>query len=203
MGRQDDPISTEIRRTARARHHAETLGFKISSDASTASFLTVLAASVPRTGRILELGTGVGVGTAALVAGVAERRDVELVTIELDEHRFAVAQSNEWPPLVKFFLGDLIELLPTLGQFDLIFADALQADDIAGGNWVGLERTIEALKPRALLLMDDMAPQSWWTAEHAANKLSVRTFLGDHSDLIVCDIMWSSGLLLCANRRNT
>jgi len=45
-------------------------GFQYSSDERVGRLLAVLAASVPEHGRILELGTGAGVGTAWLVSGL-------------------------------------------------------------------------------------------------------------------------------------
>ena len=47
--------------------------------------LAALAAAVPSGGRVLEIGTGVGVGLAWLVHGLGARRDVEVVTVELDD----------------------------------------------------------------------------------------------------------------------
>ena len=47
--------------------------------------LSTLAAAVPPGGRILEIGTGVGVGLAWLAAGLEGREDVEVLTVESDE----------------------------------------------------------------------------------------------------------------------
>ena len=63
---------------ARARANAERLGFTMSSDDETGRLLSVLASAVPAGGRILELGTGVGFGTAALVAGLVGRDDIRV-----------------------------------------------------------------------------------------------------------------------------
>ena len=116
------------------------------------SLLGALAASVPAGGRILELGTGAGYGLAWLVDGLGDRTDVEVVSVDLDDALQGQVSSTPWPPFVRFALGDGEALVPTLGRFDLIFADA------PGGKTSGLGRTIEALRPGGFLVVDDMDP---------------------------------------------
>ena len=55
-------------------------GFAMSCDPDTGRLLAVLAAAVPSRGRLLELGTGAGVGTAWLTYGLQRTTDVELLT---------------------------------------------------------------------------------------------------------------------------
>ena len=86
--------------------------------------LAALAAAVPGGGRVLEIGTGVGVGLAWLLHGLGARQDVEVVTVELDDVVQQTALSARWPPWVRFESGDGAEAVGRLGQFDLIFADA-------------------------------------------------------------------------------
>lgn len=173
-------------RRKRALEHAREQGFVMSSDEDTGQLLAVLAAVVPPNGRILELGTGTGVGTSALIA----RDDIELITVELDPAISAVAQDNDWPASVTFMVGDAVELLPTLGLFDLIYADA------QGGKWIGLDLTIAALAPRGQLLVDDMRVGDDWTVEHAGNQRGVRDALMSHPELAACEMDWSTGLIL-------
>jgi predicted O-methyltransferase YrrM len=68
---------------------ASELGFVASCDLNTAQLLSALAASKPG-GRVLELGTGVGLGTAMLLAGMdaAARLD----TVEMEGPLSAAAQ---------------------------------------------------------------------------------------------------------------
>ncbi len=179
---------------ARAHEQAERLGFTMSSDDATGRLLAVLASSVPLDGRILELGTGVGFGTASLVAGVAGRDDVRIVTVEVDEQTAKAARDNEWPPFVEFVVGDIVELLPTLGAFDVVFADA------QGGKWEGLDRTIEAVKPGGFLLVDDMAKFVGGDPQLHAKQREVTDTLLRHPQLTSCEIAWSTGLILCSKR---
>lgn len=179
---------------ARAKQHAERLGFTMSSDDETGRLLAVLASSVQRDGRILELGTGVGFGTAALVAALQTRDDVRIVTVEGDARTAAAARDNEWPSFVEFVVGDIVELLPTLGEFDLVFADA------QGGKWDALDRTIAAVKPGGFLLVDDMAKFDGGDPELHAKQQEVADTLLRHQQLTACEMAWSTGLILCSKR---
>lgn len=60
-------------RVTAAVANARELGFEMSCDPGAGALLGVLAAAVPPAGRILELGTGVGVGLSWIVDGVTGR----------------------------------------------------------------------------------------------------------------------------------
>jgi len=156
--------------------------------------LSVLAASVPANGRILELGTGAGVGTAWIICGLIGRSDVEVVTVEVEPHIAATAQRPQWPAHVQFIIGDAVEILPSLGQFDLVFADA------QGGKWERLDLTIGALQNGGFLLVDDMNPTVGWAADQVEKQSQVRDELHGHSDLVACEIDWATGVVLCVRR---
>src|SRR5689334_6368284 len=126
---------------ARAQAAAEEAGFKMSCEPDVGALLAVLAAAVPAGGRILELGTGAGVGTAWLVHGLADRSDVELITCECDPGTAAVAAQMRWPGFARLVVGDATDVTRASGSFDLVFADA------QGGKWEGLPTTIAALRP--------------------------------------------------------
>jgi predicted O-methyltransferase YrrM len=99
-------------------------GFQLAREPGVGRLLAALAAAVPSGGRVLEIGSGVGVGLAWLVHGLGARRDVEVVTVELDDEVQRTALSAPWPPQVRFESGDGAEAVGRLGQFDLIFPDA-------------------------------------------------------------------------------
>src|SRR5437762_396879 len=72
----------ELVRQALAR--AQRRDFAYSCEDPVGPLLAALAAAVPPGGRILELGTGTGVGTAWLVSGLRGRTDVAVRTGEPD-----------------------------------------------------------------------------------------------------------------------
>jgi demethylmenaquinone methyltransferase/2-methoxy-6-polyprenyl-1,4-benzoquinol methylase len=179
---------------AQASANALRCGFTLSCDPDVGRLLAVLAAAVPAGGRILELGTGAGVGTAWLVHGLADRSDVELITCECDPGTAAVAAQMRWPGFARLVVGDATDVTRASGSFDLVFADA------QGGKWEGLATTIAALRPGGHLLVDDMAPSRFADAVHATKVREVRESLISHPGLLSVVIGWSSGLILSTRR---
>ena len=177
-----------------AAERAERAGFSMSCDPGAGRLLAVLAAAVPANGRVLELGTGTGVGTAWIVHGLRERDDVEVVTVEIDAATAALAAQYRWPPQVRLLTGDALEVTRRAGRFDLIFADA------QGGKWEGLDATVAALRPGGQLLVDDMKPVAFADEHHARKAAEVRSRLLGHPDLVSVEIAWSSGLILSTRR---
>jgi predicted O-methyltransferase YrrM len=173
-----------------ATERAEHAGFTMSCDPGTGRLLAVLAAAVPAKGRVLELGTGTGVGTAWITHGLQGRDDVEVVTVEIDAATAALAAQHPWPSWVTLLTGDAVEVTRRVGSFDLIFADA------QGGKWVGLDTTVAALRPRAHLLVDDMTPGEFADDTHARKIAEVRDRLLGHLGLTSVEIAWSTGLIL-------
>jgi predicted O-methyltransferase YrrM len=166
----------------------------MSSEDGCGRFLSVLAGAVRPGGRILEIGTGSGAGLAWIVAGLGGRTDAEVHSIELDPAVFELATAVDWPSWVRLHLGDVHELYSSLGAFDLIFADA------PGGKWTDLDRTVDALTPGGLLLVDDMQPERWGSADHERLTGQVAATLLGHPGLNAVEISWSSGLILCSRR---
>ena len=180
---------------ADAARRATALGFAQSSEADVGRFLAVLAGGVPGGGRILEIGTGVGFGTAWLVEGLAGRVDVEVVSIEIEAALHAAVSVEPWPAFVRLVRGDVLELFGALGRFDLIFADA------QGGKWERLDRTIEALAIGGLLVVDDMRRPTVSIDPHQAVKTAeVRTSLLSDPRLLAIELDWASGLILARRR---
>ena len=177
-----------------ARARAEALGFELSCEDGTGRLLAVLAAAVPEGGRILELGTGVGAGCAWIVHGLGSRTDAEVVSVEFDDANAKAVASASWPSYVHLHHGDALVLLPRLGTFDLIFPDA------PAGKWTGLDRTIDALRPRGMLLVDDMIPKPDFPQEWATALERTRERLIAHPALIAAEISDLTGVIVCARR---
>jgi predicted O-methyltransferase YrrM len=176
---------------ARATAHAERAGFTMSCDPGTGAFLAVLAAAVPPGGRILELGTGAGVGTAWIVHGLGSRTDVEVVTVDINPVELTL------PSYVRAVVGDAVAVTGGEGTFDLVFADA------PGGKWHGLDVTIAALRPGGHLLVDDMTLPGSPDPYHERMTAEVRATLLEHPDLVSVPMAWASGLILSTRRGAT
>lgn len=175
---------------------AEAAGFLLACEPDVGRLLSVLAAAVPPGGRILELGTGAGVGTAWLCAGLGDRTDVSVVTVEDDPARADLAAIGGWPPFVVLERGDGLEQLARLGpsSVDLLFADC------PAGKHVGLDQSIAALRPGGVLIVDDMLPVLDWPDDLHAKQAQVRTTLFGHDDLVAVELRWSSGVILATKR---
>lgn len=193
---QPSPAASDLPATvaasyARARRH----GFTLSCEPEVGRLLASLAAGVPADGSILEMGTGVGVGTSWIVHGLGARNDVRVVSVDLDESASTIAHEATWPAWVTLRVADVLDVLGGLGGFDLIFADA------QGGKWTGLDRTIAALRPGGLLLVDDMTPPEWMDDAHERHTARVRATLLGHPDLVATELACGSGMILCTRRR--
>ncbi|MFQ5514190.1 MAG: O-methyltransferase [Myxococcota bacterium] len=179
---------------AEAQARAAAVGFEFSCEPGVGRLLAVLAAAARPGGRILELGTGVGVGLAWLVHGLGERRDVELISVDLDAGIQSVARQGSWPPFVCFELGDGAERVRELGRFELIFPDA------PGGKLFGLPHTIDALAPGGVLLADDMDLARHEDPGLRSALVAVRRQLHAHPELLVSELDTGSGVVLAARR---
>ena len=154
--------------------------------------LAVLAATTPPGGRVLELGTGFGVGLAWILTGLGSRTDVEVVSIEKDAERVASLAAIDLPDHASIVEGDIEASLPTLGQFELIFADA------EVGKWTGLELTLAALAPQGLLLVDDMDPSRYDSEVDRLAVEDVRKVLMTDSRLASVELDVASGIILAS-----
>jgi predicted O-methyltransferase YrrM len=172
--------------TARARQ----AGFPMSCDPAVGRLLAVLAAHLPEGARVLELGTGTGVGTAWIVSGLLPRTDISVTSVEKDPGTAAAAADGHWPPFVALRCDDALDVLAEGWAFDLIFADA------PGGKWDGLDRSVAALRPHGLLIVDDMAPQPNWTDSHRAAQDKVRQALVSDPRLTSAELAVGSGVIL-------
>ncbi len=171
---------------------ADEAGFPMSCDPAVGRLLAVLAAQLPDSARVLELGTGAGVGTAWIVSGLLPRTDVTVLTVENDQKTAALAARGDWPPFVELRHGDALDAVERGGPFGLIFADA------PGGKWHGLDWTIAALGRHGMLIVDDMTPLPDWTDSHRAAQERVRRTLLTVPELTSVELTHGSGVILSA-----
>lgn len=177
---------------ADGRRRATEFEFGQSCSDDVGRLLAVLAGAVPRDGRILELGTAVGVGTAWITSGLGTRSDVEVVSVESDERLSDAARTWPWPPYVAMVTADGREAIGTFGTFDLVFADA------APIKYGHIEAVLAALRPRGLLVIDDTHIGSS-AAETAREQVeTLRRFVGKHTELTSVELDWASGVIVAS-----
>lgn len=177
---------------AASRRRATDLGFRQSCNTDVGRLLAVLAGAVPRDGRILELGTGVGVGTAWITSGLGLRSDVEIVSVESDERLSDATRTWPWPPYVTMVTADGRDVLGALGTFDLVFADA------APIKYGHIEAVLAALRPRGLLVIDDTPLGSSAVETVREHVETLRRLISEHAELTSVELDWAGGLIVAS-----
>lgn len=138
------------------------LNFGMGSEPLTGALLRTLAAAKP-SGRLLELGTGTGIATAWLLAGMDGAST--LVSVDTDSNVQAVAREVfATDPRLTLITEDGAAFLGRQSphSFDLVFADAMP------GKYEALEAGLAVVKPGGFYIIDDLLPQPNWPAGHAA-----------------------------------
>ncbi|MFC8719832.1 O-methyltransferase [Kitasatospora sp. NPDC057198] len=170
------------------------LGFEMSCDTTTGQLLRTLAAARPG-GRVLELGTGAGIGTSWLLSGMDAA--ARLTSVELDAQVAAVAAGRLGAdPRLELVVGDGAELIDALepGGFDLVFADTWP------GKFHHLDQALALLAPGGSYLVDDLLPQPTWPEDHAAAVTALVERLTTDPLLHATYLDCSTGLLLATRR---
>jgi len=163
--------------------------FNMASDMQTGSLLRTLVASKPA-GRILELGTGTGLATSWITAGMDN--GARLITIENNELLLDIARKALQDTRVEFVLSDGYAWIQNYSgeKFDLIFADAMP------GKYDLFEETIRLVKERGFYVIDDMLPQPNWPIGHADKVEGFIEELEQRKDIILTKLNWSTGIII-------
>jgi len=163
--------------------------FNMASDMQTGSLLRTLVASKPA-GRILELGTGTGLATSWIIAGMDN--GARLITIENNELLLDIARKALQDTRVEFVLSDGYAWIQNYSgeKFDLIFADAMP------GKYDLFEETIRLVTERGFYVIDDMLPQPNWPIGHADKVEGFIEELEQRKDIILTKLNWSTGIII-------
>lgn len=173
---------------------SESMSFGMMSESRVGALLATLAASKPG-GRLLELGTGTGHGTAWLLAGMDAT--AELHTVDTDERVVAVARRHLGADgRARFHVMDGVEFLrdASAGQYDLIYADAWP------GKFSHRDEVLALLRPGGMYIIDDLLPQPNWPERHASKVPPLVDDLESRSQFITVKLAWASGLMLIVRR---
>lgn len=118
--------------------------------------LAVLAAGHPG-GRIAEIGTAFGVGSAWLLAGMGP--SATLVTVEVDSQRATAARELlSADQRVTVITGRWQDHLPSRAPFDLVFVDGGYAEQLASDTRT-TDRVVDLVGIGGQLLLDDLTPE--------------------------------------------
>ena len=191
---RDDVFSTEPPALAGILRDGARVGFRLASEPRTGSLLRVLAGSKPG-GRLLELGTGTGVATAWLLAGMDAATRLE--TVDSDPSVVEVARTHLGDdPRVRFNIAEGGDWLRRWsgGPFDLVFADAWS------GKFSDLDAALRLLAIGGLYVIDDLLPQPSWPDGHGPRIEPLLVELEGRPDLACVRLAWSSGLAVAVKR---
>ena len=178
----------------RCRERALAAGFGLSCEPGIGRLLATLAAAVPARGRILELGTGAGVGLAWLLDGLGPRADVAVLSVESDPAMSGLARAEDWPDFVTLVEGDGAAEVRRQGVFDLVFADA------PGGKLEGLDDTVACLTPGGVLVVDDMDPALHLEDGYGEPLARVRDEIMGDPRLVAAELAFSTWAIVATRR---
>jgi predicted O-methyltransferase YrrM len=170
------------------------LGFDMPSDMQTGALLKALAASKPQ-GQLLELGTGTGLATSCLLAGMD--RSSRLVSVDTDARLQAVAKellgSDD---RVRFELADGLEFIRSqpAASCDLVFADAW------AGKYVGLDDALALVRPGGFFIGDDMLPQANWPEDYQDRADGLASHLEMLEGWATVTLCWGSGFVMAVRQ---
>ncbi len=174
---------------------SQALGFGMASEPRTGALLRMLAASKPAA-RLLELGTGTGIATAWLLDGMDAASTLD--TVDNDEAPINVARRHlGHDARVRFHVMDGAAFLRQAepASYDLVFADAWP------GKFNELDEALALLKVGGLYVIDDLLPQPNWPAGHPPKVPRLIDTLAARSDLKLCVLAWSSGLVIAVKTK--
>jgi predicted O-methyltransferase YrrM len=172
------------------RRDTERLGFTMASEPLTGSLLRTLAASKPG-GWFLELGTGTGIGTAWLLAGMDDTSHLD--SVEYDASVLDIARRHLGrDPRVTFHLADGAQFLaePRRRAYDFIYADTWP------GKFTHLDEALSLLRRGGIYLIDDLLPQPNWPDDHAPKVPRLVADLESRPGFVATKLSWASGLMV-------
>ena len=173
---------------------SESIGFSMPSDWQTGALLRTLTGSKPKA-NVLEIGTGTGLATAWLLAGM----DAESSLVSIDNETL-------YQSIADRILGNdaRLQLICTDAgkwldenedqKFDLIFADAWP------GKYANLDATLNSLSAGGFYVIDDMLPQPNWPGGHSDNVDRLLADLKNRDDLQIVKLAWSTGILIATKK---
>ncbi|MFC6092228.1 O-methyltransferase [Saccharothrix lopnurensis] len=181
--------------SAKAQAIADRGRWRLSSEPRTGALLRTLVASKPG-GLVLEVGSGVGVGSGWLLDGMdAEAR---LITLEVHVRISGVCREVlAEDPRAEVITADATEWLANYSgrPFDFVFVDTtITKFDRRDLLW-------PHLADGALFVADDLLPGDTWAPDHPERVQRFRREIMAEPDLLPVLVDWASGLVIATYRR--
>jgi predicted O-methyltransferase YrrM len=161
-----------------AKKLADEKGFMNSCSDEVGRLLSVLVGQI-KEGKILEIGTGYGVGSSWILSAIAPA--VEFISVDNSKEKIDEITNTLMHNQVEFYYGDWKEVI-SKGPFQFIFADAASAKTFEG------ELLFNILNTGGMLLMDDFTPEEYFPEEWKGKPDKVREFWLNHKELIATEI---------------
>ena len=173
---------------------AREIEFSMPSDIYVGSLLKTLVASKPK-GKILEIGTGIGLSLSWMIAGMD--KESTLISLDNDSKLSAIAKdffekdkrielicqdASAW---IKHYKGE---------SFDLIFADAWP------GKYSEIDEILDLIKIGGLYIIDDMLAQPNWPDGHQENVDKLIEYLEQRKDFNLTKMNWSTGIIIATKK---
>ena len=171
---------------------SQKMDFKLASNPDVGALLRTLVSSKPKS-KILELGTGTGLGAIWIIDGMDNSS--EFHTVENDKKLLSILQ--------KYFSEDSrVKIYNSTGEdfiskninvkYDFIFADTWP------GKFILLDEVLDMIKIGGIYLIDDMKIMNDWPKEHIEKVSILREKLNKRTDFNVCNLEYSTGLMICS-----
>ncbi|QOR67127.1 hypothetical protein IM538_02945 [Cytobacillus suaedae] len=162
----------------RSKELAKRFEFNHSCSDETGRLLAVLAGQV-KEGKILEVGTGLGVGSAWILSNVSP--SVKIFSIDNCEQKVTLTKEVITHDQAEFIYGDWKEIIKE-GPFQFIFADAAAVKSAEASE------LYDILDIGGTLLMDDLTPEEHWPEEWKGKPDTVREFWLNHEGLMATEV---------------
>lgn len=171
----DAPVPDLVRR---AEQSAAALGFALGCRREVGTLLRTLVASKPG-GVMAESGTGTGIGSAWMHAGLSP--DARLVTVERDADLATAAQQLLADDPRVHVLHDDWTALRDHAPFDVFFCDG-------GGKLDAPDLVVSLLAPGGVLVLDDFTPSPHWPPTYDDAPDTLRLKYLEHPDLVATQV---------------
>lgn len=173
MSNREIPELVQLSKALAKKHH-----FEHSCTDEVGRLLSVLVGQI-KTGKILEIGTGYGVGSSWILSSIP--RSIHFISVDHSKDQIELISQNIHHAQAEFVYGDWKEMIQS-GPFQFIFADAAAAKTIEA------ERLFDILDMGGMLLMDDFTPEEHFPEEWKGKPDKVREFWLNHPHLTATEI---------------